>query len=75
MVQIVAALIAQGKGEEAATANTRARRFYASLPESVWDDPTIPMNRRQWESWLDAQSRLVPAVSSTASAPAGDDGR
>ncbi len=59
MVQIVSALLAQGKDAEAATANTRARRFYESLPESVWNDPTLPMSRAQWESWLDAQTRLT----------------
>lgn len=71
MVQIVSALLAQGKNTEAATANARARRFYESLPESVWDDPTIPMTRHQWETWLDAQARLVAAGESAKSAAAG----
>jgi tetratricopeptide (TPR) repeat protein len=59
MVQIVAALLEQGKTQEAATANVRARKFYESLPESAWDDPSLPMSRRQWEQWLDAQTALA----------------
>jgi TolA-binding protein len=61
MVQIVASLLHQGKTAEAATANTRARRFYESLPESAWDDPSLPMTRKQWEQWLDAQGKLATA--------------
>lgn len=62
MVQIVSALLEQGRTAEAATANVRARRFYESLPESAWDDPTLPMSRAQWEQWLDAQSKLAGAA-------------
>jgi len=69
MVQIVSALIEQGKTQEAATANVRARRFYESLPESAWDDPTLPMSRAQWEQWLDAQSKLAGASQSEDQAP------
>ncbi|MCX5689655.1 MAG: tetratricopeptide repeat protein [Planctomycetota bacterium] len=64
MVQIVSALLEQGRTAEAATANVRARRFYESLPETAWDDPTLPMSRAQWEQWLDAQSKLAGASES-----------
>jgi len=58
MVQIVNAHIEEGDMGRARTANERARRFYDSLPEDVWDDPSIPMDRRDWERWLDSSSRL-----------------
>ncbi len=62
MVQIVRALLEQGRTAEAATANERARRMYESLPDSVWDDPMLPMTRQQWEAWLAAQSALATAT-------------
>lgn len=58
MVQIVNAYVEQDDYARARTANDRARRFYESLPESVWDDPNLPMTRRDWERWLEASSRL-----------------
>lgn len=70
MIQIVNALVSQGELEKAATANARAKRFFESLPESVWDDPTLPMTRRDWERWLDSQVKLGPLA--TVSAAAGD---
>lgn len=59
MTQIVNALLEQGRREQAAIANERAKRFFASLPESVWEDPTLPMSRSDWERWLAAQDRLT----------------
>ena len=59
MVQIVGALLEQGKSQEAAVANARAKKFYESLPDAAWEDPTLPMSRRQWEQWLEAQTRLA----------------
>ena len=58
MVQVVNAYVERGDFERARTANERARRFYESLPESVWDDPNLPMTRRDWERWLEASARL-----------------
>jgi tetratricopeptide (TPR) repeat protein len=58
MTQIVSAHLKQGDYKRAATANERARRFYASLPESAWDDPNLPMSRRDWERWLESTSKL-----------------
>jgi TolA-binding protein len=60
MVQIVNSYIAQGDVRRAATANERARRFYESLPEEAWSDPTLPMGRRDWERWLDSLAQLTP---------------
>ena len=62
MTQVVAAYLEQGYPQKAEAANLKARKFYESLPESVWDDPTLPMSRRDWERWLDAQGRLAGAV-------------
>jgi tetratricopeptide (TPR) repeat protein len=59
MVQIVSAHLEQGDMRRAMTANERAKRFFASLPPSVWDDPNLPMTRRDWERWLDATSKLA----------------
>lgn len=59
MVQIVSAHLEQGDLRRAITANERAKRFFASLPASVWDDPNLPMTRRDWERWLDATSKLA----------------
>jgi tetratricopeptide (TPR) repeat protein len=59
MIQIVAALLEQGRTAEAVTANSRAKKFYESLPSAVWDDPTLPMTRKQWEQWLDVQTQLA----------------
>ncbi|MFO0832853.1 MAG: tetratricopeptide repeat protein [Phycisphaerales bacterium] len=62
MTQVVSAYMEQGLLQKAEVANTKARKFYESLPESVWDDPMLPMSRREWERWLDAQGRLAGAV-------------
>ncbi len=58
MTQIVSAHLKQGDIKRAVTANERARRFYASLPEASWDDPNLPMTRREWERWLEATAQL-----------------
>jgi tetratricopeptide (TPR) repeat protein len=58
MVQIVNAYVAMGQLDRAKAANERARRFYASLPEDAWEDPYLPMNRADWERWLDSTAEL-----------------
>ena len=58
MVQIVNTHMAMGALRRARTANERARRFFASVPDSAWDDPTLPMDREAWERWLDASAAL-----------------
>lgn len=59
MVQIVNAYIATGQIGRARTANERAKRFYATIPDEVWDDPNLPMDRRDWERWLESSSELL----------------
>jgi tetratricopeptide (TPR) repeat protein len=58
MVQIVNAYVAQGKWSEAITANERARQQAAALPDTAWNDPTLPIGREHWERWLDS-TRLI----------------
>lgn len=58
MIQVVHVYLKRGDSARAMTANTRARAFYESLPETVWDDPSLPISRRDWERWLDATATL-----------------
>jgi len=58
MVQIVNAYVEQGDWAKAATANARARRHLEAMPASVWDDPSLPMERRHWEAWLRSSTLL-----------------
>ncbi len=71
MVQIVNAYLKLGDTNRAMTANEYARRFYASLPDSAWNDPNLPMTRRDWQRWLDATDELtrLRQASVEASAP------
>jgi TolA-binding protein len=72
MTQIVSCHLRQGDLKRAQAANERAKRFYSGLPVAVWDDPTLPMTRQDWERWLDSTSRLwadagpVPGTQSAA---------
>ena len=63
MVQIVNAYIALDEYGRAQTANERARRFYETIPSEVWDDPTLPMDRTDWENWLSSSATLLARVS------------
>ncbi|MEQ8769916.1 MAG: tetratricopeptide repeat protein [Phycisphaerales bacterium] len=63
MVQIVSAYVEQGDLQRAQTANERARRFFMSLPEEVWDDPSLPMDRADWERWLESSAQLYETAS------------
>jgi tetratricopeptide (TPR) repeat protein len=58
LVQIVNAYVREGNLAAARTANERARLFFEGLPEEVWDDPNLPMTRRDWERWLESSSVL-----------------
>lgn len=62
LVQIVNAYLDRGDLRAARTANERARDFYRSLPEEVWNDPNLPMGREAWQRWLDSSSRLYDEV-------------
>lgn len=64
MVQIVNTYVRQGNYAAARAANERARYFYESLPPEVWDDPNLPMTRRDWERWIESSSKLYADGSS-----------
>ncbi|MCC6660100.1 MAG: tetratricopeptide repeat protein [Phycisphaerales bacterium] len=66
LVQIVNCYMAQGDLKRAATANERARRFYAGLPDDAWNDPNLPMSRADWQRWLDSLAQLAPPAGETA---------
>lgn len=59
LTRIVDIHLARGDVRRAAVANERARRFFASLPDEVWDDPMLPMSRSDWERWLSATAQLA----------------
>lgn len=58
MAQIVSAYVAQERWAQARTANERARQQLARFPESAWQNPDLPMEKRHWEQWLDARTIL-----------------
>jgi tetratricopeptide (TPR) repeat protein len=57
-VQIVRAYVEQGRWAEAMTANERAKRQLAALPEGAMEDPNLPMQRRHGEKWLESDALL-----------------
>lgn len=71
MTQIVSCYLKLGDVARATTVNNRAKNFYKSLPETAWDDPNLPMTRRDWERWLDAADELmsVTAAKEEVAAP------
>jgi tetratricopeptide (TPR) repeat protein len=62
LVQIVNAHLALGDLRRARTANERAKRFYLSLPDAAWDDANLPMDRADWQAWLEASSKLLASA-------------
>jgi len=59
LVQIVNSYAEMGEWELARKANERAKVFLERIPESVFDDPNLPMSRRHWQRWLDFTSELA----------------
>jgi len=59
LVQVVNTYVAEKKWSAARAAQERAKRFYASLPEDVWEDPNLPLRREDWERWLASTSALA----------------
>lgn len=74
LTQIVNIHLKQGDTKRAATANERAVRFFKSLPETVWDDPKLPMTRADWERWLSATVELSRLRGEITSVPEGAEG-
>lgn len=70
-MQIVRAYVKQRRWNEAGTANERAKRQLATLPDSVFESPDLPMQRRHWEAWLEADALIQQRRQAEASAAAG----
>ncbi|MHC4976286.1 MAG: tetratricopeptide repeat protein [Planctomycetota bacterium] len=66
MMQIVQCYLELERFAEARTANERAKRRLAELPDDVLDDPGMPLDRKHWERWLEASARLATATESDA---------
>lgn len=62
MMQIVASYQAMGRAAEARTAVERTRQQLARFPESAWNDPTLPMQRKHWERWLESAAQYDQAA-------------
>ncbi len=58
LVQIFNAHCELGQFQQARAANERARTQLERIPDEAFEDPTLPMSRRHWESWLRWTSEL-----------------
>ena len=58
-MQIVNCYIALERWPEARTANARARRRLAEIPDEALDARDLPLDRRHWERWLESSERLT----------------
>ncbi len=68
--QIVAAYVAMGKWDEARRAHDLAKRQLQLIPEQALNDPNLPMQRRHWQKWFDAQTELERRAGAQADANA-----
>jgi len=69
--QIVAAYVAMGKWEEARRAHELAKRQLQLIPEAALNDANLPMQRRHWQRWFDAQSEIERRAGAQADANSG----
>lgn len=65
MMQIVNAYAEQGRMREAQTAQERARQRLQEIPDSMFDNPNLPIDQRHWERWIENAPRV--------DAPVGED--
>lgn len=73
-MQIVAAHVRLGRWREAAAANERAKRQLATIPDTAFDQPDMPMRREHWERWVEAEMLLAERARQTANVPTGGGG-
>ncbi len=52
LIQIVNANCELERFDQARIANDRARWQLKQIPEAEFDDPTLPMSREHWQTWL-----------------------
>lgn len=67
MIQIVNAYAMMNRWDEARTANERARQRFREIPESAFDRPDLPMERRHWERWLESTAALADRLTDDGS--------
>lgn len=58
-VQVLSAHLQRGEIERARQTNAAAQAFLERIPDTAWDDPDLPMDRTQWERWLEGSERLL----------------
>ena len=68
LVQMVNSYCELGQWEMARAVNERAKVYLQRIPESAFDDPNLPMNRKHWQRWLDWTSQMA-MTSASAGAP------
>jgi tetratricopeptide (TPR) repeat protein len=67
LVQMVNSYCELGRWDMARAVNERAKVYLQRIPESAFDDPNLPMNRKHWQRWLDWTSQM--AMTSAAATP------
>ncbi|MBI1369501.1 MAG: tetratricopeptide repeat protein [Planctomycetes bacterium] len=59
LVQMVNSYCELKDWDKARAVNERAKVFLKRIPESAFDDPNLPMNRKHWQRWLDWTSQMA----------------
>jgi len=59
LVQMVNSYCELGRWDMARAVNERAKVYLKRIPESAFDDPNLPMNRKHWQRWLDWTSQMA----------------
>ncbi len=72
LIQIVNAYVALGEDEAAQTAQARARRMLAEVPDEAFRDGSLPGSREIWERWLAWDLGLESAVASAGGSDPGE---
>lgn len=70
LVQIVNAYCELGQYQQAKVANETARWQLERIPESAFEDQTLPMSRQHWEDWLRWTSELELFATDATAKPA-----
>jgi len=73
LIQIVNADCELGRIDDARRANARAREHLKDIPLEAFNDPTLPMSRKEWEQWYrwSSDAGLFEAQASAGAAGPG----
>ncbi len=63
LMQIVNSYSELGQWDKARATNERAKEVLKRIPDDVFNDPNLPMNRQHWQRWLDWSSQLASGES------------